>query len=294
MGNETARLDVYGIVTERIVARLEKGVVPWRRPWAGGGLPKNGVTRKEYRGVNVLLLGCQQYASPYWMSFKQVKERGGSVLRDEKASPCVYWNWMEIEDLDADGKPKKIPFLKYYNVFNTQQTTLADDPEYKLATSVNNPIAEAERIVAGMPDKPDVKHEGARACYSPMSDIVRMPPAPLFNSSAEYYSALFHELAHATGHERRLRRDGIASVSGFGSETYSKEELVAEMGAAFLCGESGISNAVIENQAAYIGNWLRRLKDDRKLIVHAAAAGQKAADYILGRKAQERGSEVAS
>ncbi len=276
MSNNT----VYELVTAKITEQLEHGVIPWRRPWTGGGAPRNAVSKREYSGVNVFLLGG--YSCPYWGSFKQIGDLGGNVLKGEKGSLCVFWKMLESEDeVDADGKAKKIPLLRYYTVFNIAQTTLADDPRFAIETKQHDRIAETERIAADMPNRPTIEDKESRAYYRPSSDVVNVPALKYFESGEEYYSTLFHELAHSTGHAKRLNREGINEVAAFGTATYSKEELIAEMSAAYLCASCGI-----EHSAAYIGGWLRKLKDDRRLVVFAAAAAQKAADYVLNRKGE--------
>lgn len=296
---------VYQIITDRIVSLLEQGTVPWQQPWSEArdekGNPvmaQNLVSRKPYRGVNAFLLSAMGYQSPFWLTFKQAQDLGGHVRKGEKACPVVFWKWLETEELNENGKAKQVPMLRYYSAFNVAQCE--DIPESKIpALSANTrehePVSEAERIVSAMPKRPEIKHGGARACYWPSWDRVDMPERGTFGTVQDYYSVLFHELTHATGHESRLARKGVAGTDGewsaFGSTPYAKEELVAEMGAAFLCGHAGIVERTIDNSAAYLANWLERLRNDNRLVVTAAAQAQKAADFILGVKHGE--SEVA-
>jgi len=151
----------------------------------------------------------------------------------------------------------------------------------KIETHEHDPIEAAERIIAGMPNPPEIQYAGSKAFYSPITDRITLPPRELFTSAEEFYATALHETVHSSGGQKRLARDSIVEAAPFGSPMYSLEELIAEMGAAFLCAEAGISPAVIENQAAYIQGWLKKLRDDRKLVIHAAAKAQKAADYIL-------------
>jgi antirestriction protein ArdC len=235
------------------------------------------------------LLACCKYESPYWLTFKQAKQLSGSVKKGEKSMPVVFWKWNEVEDAES-GKPKQVPILRYYNVFNLAQCELPEakqPPALEVETHDFSPIDACESLVREMPKAPAIKHDTVSAFYRPSSDQVHMPPAERFEKPGEYYSTLFHELTHATGHESRLHRDGICEVSPFGSRTYSKEELIAEMGAAFLCGHCGIEDTTIDNSAAYIQGWLKKLRGDSRLVVHAAAAAQKAADFILGRKDEQ-------
>ena len=279
-------MNVYEIITDRIVSQLEAGTAAWHKPWNGTQFhPRNLVSNRVYRGINPFLLACCKYESPYWLTFKQAKQLGGSVKKGEKSMPVVFWKWNEVEDAE-NGKPKQVPILRYYNVFNLAQCELPEEkqpPALEVETHEFSPIDACESLVREMPKAPAIKHDTVSACYRPSIDEVHMPPAERFENPAEYYSTLFHELTHATGHESRLHREGICEVAQFGSRTYSKEELIAEMGAAFLCGHCGIEDTTLDNSAAYIQGWLKKLRGDSRLVVHAAAAAQKAADFILGR-----------
>ena len=274
---------IYQMVTDRVAELLEKGVVPWQKPWAGGGHPANFISKKDYRGINTFLLGASGFSSRYWLSFKQVKSKGGTVKKGEHGSPCIFWKWIDLKETDETDKPKKIPFMRYYTVFNLEQTTGIDIPEVEKRDL--NPIAVCEKTIIDMPNAPFITHKESQAYYRPAEDTVNMPKSNLFRSDSAYYSTLFHELTHSTGHANRLDRHANDNCSHhFGSTDYSKEELVAEMGAAFLCGHCEIERETIDNSAAYIQSWLKRLRDDRKFLVSAAAKAQKAVDYILDRK----------
>lgn len=282
--------DVYQIVTDRIVRLLESGTVPWHRPWKGvNQWPQNFVSRKVYRGINLFLLNAVGYPSPFWLSFKQVQMLGGHVKKGEQSFPVVFWKILKEE---GDGEDKRIPFLRYHRVFNVAQCEGIKVPGIPGVEtgSAFQPIEKCEEIVAAMPKRPEIHHNGARASYSPSLDAVSIPEARLFDSSEKYYSTLFHELTHATGHVTRLNRKEITDPVRFGGDPYSREELVAEMGAAFLCGHCAIENMTIDQSASYIQEWLARLKEDRKLVVHAAAQAQKACDFILDvERAEEEG-----
>ncbi len=286
---------VYDVINSRIMELLQQGTVPWRKTWrgnTGSNQPKNLISKKEYRGINVFMLACQEYSSPYWLTFKQCSDKEGRVRKGEKSTPIVFWRWVDKKDSeDADSEETngkgKVPILRYYNVFNLCQVEgIEAPPTTETIINTFTPIERADQIVAGMPYKPEIKHGGNKACYSPMLDYVKLPIPEAFESPEEYYSTAFHELTHATGHASRVGRKGILEPSYFGSHEYSKEELVAEMGAAFLCGHAGIERT-IENSAAYIQGWLKALKNDKKLLVMAAAQGQRASDYILGRQGGE-------
>lgn len=279
---------VCDIITEAIISKLESGVIPWKKPWnASTQAPRNLLTGKPYRGINAFLLCSTCFASPYFLTFKQCSEKGGQVKAGERGFPVVFWSTVEVEDKET-GDEKSIPFMRYYTVFNVEQTTLPV-PALPQVEREFNPIEEAERIVAAMPNRPDIRHQQAKAFYSPSFDYINMPKQELFHSNPEYYSTLFHELGHSTGHSSRLARKGVTESSYFGSHEYSKEELVAEMAAAFLCAEAGIVQTTIDNSAAYIGGWLKALKskDNKAMVIHAASQAQKATDFILDRRPEE-------
>ncbi|MGH7953159.1 MAG: ArdC family protein [Limisphaerales bacterium] len=276
---------VYEQVTERMIALLEKGNVPWRKPWSvQTGLPRNLISKKPYRGINLFLLHSMQYESPFWLTYRQANELGGYVRKGEKACRVVFWKLREIED-EQTGEADKIPLLRFYYVFN-----IAQCDGLKNVPAVEPPMdapAMPEAIVATMPQRPPIKHGMALASYSPSADIVSMPNRERFEKQEGYYATLFHELIHSTGHAIRLNRSTLIESAGFGSNPYCREELIAEMGAAFLCGHAGIGETVLENSAAYVQNWLEQLKNDKRLIVQAAAQAQRAADFILGVKYDE-------
>jgi antirestriction protein ArdC len=291
-------MNTYEIVTERIVKLLEQGVIPWRRPWSAGGAPRNLVSKKVYRGVNFFLLSATKYVSPYWLTLRQANELGGSVRKGEHGEIVVFWkveNGRKKEDesetdaterIDESDKSRRRFVLRFYRVYNLEQCELPQavtDKLPKIETYQHDPIEAAERIIANMPNPPAIEYGGTKAFYSPSADRITLPPRELFSSAEEFYATLNHEAAHSTGHPKRLNRDSIAEAAPFGSPTYAAEELIAELSAAYLCAEAGISPAVIENEAAYLQGWLAKLKSDRRLIVIAAAKAQKAADYILNR-----------
>jgi len=270
----------YDRITERIVNLLSQGTVPWHKPWqVKTGLPRNLVSQKPYRGINVFLLMAMNYESPHWLTLRQANLLGGQIKPGEKSCPVVFWKPMPVKDKET-GEERKIPFLRLYHVFNVAQCAgLKHLPPAGEAALVQTLPAE---IVARMPQPPVIKHGMAMASYSPAEDTVGMPNRERFNAEADYHATLYHELVHSVGHEKRLKRAGIVDRNGYGSEPYGKEELIAELGSAFLCGYTGIVDRTISRSAAYIEGWLKALKQDKTLIVHAAAQAQKAADYILG------------
>ncbi len=284
-------MDIYAMVTDKIISLLEKGVVPWRRPWTSTGLPRNLVSKKPYRGVNVFLLSASKYISPFWLTMRQANELGGHIRKGEESTAVVFWKIEDAkrsaEDLDAEEAEKKTRrrfLLRFYRVWNLEQCELPQavlDMLPKMETHQHDPIEAVEKIIAGMPNPPEIVRCGSQAFYSPFTDRITLPPRELFISAEEEAATETHELVHSSGSEKRLAREGICEAASFGSPVYSKEELVAELGAAYLCAEAGISNAVIANQAAYLAGWLKQLRDNRKLLIHAAAQAQRAADYIL-------------
>lgn len=294
----TERRDIYSEVTDTIVAALEQGTIPWHRPWSAAeqSLPVSVSTGKLYRGINPFLLQLagqtKGYASPWWGTFKALQERGGSVRKGEKGTLVVFWKRLVVattpEERAATGKDKKaIPMLRHYNVFNAEQ---ADGmPEKYAAQKIDHgpdfdPITAAEVIADGYKGGPVVyQHEGgARAFYRPSTDAVHMPARWQFDGAEEYYSTLFHELTHSTGHSSRLNRPTLLESHSFGDANYSREELVAEMGAAMLAGVAGIHQTTVPNSAAYVAGWLKALRGDKKLVVSAGGQAQRAADHILG------------
>lgn len=287
-------LDIYKAVTDRILELLDQGTVPWRQPFKRGsggesGMPKNLISDKEYRGINVFLLAVtamlEGYDSPYWLTFKQARDRDAHVRKGEKGSLVIFWKQYATKD-KTTGEPIKVPVMRHYTLFNTNQCEGLELPtppeaEHDAEETPFEPIVEAMAIVDGYKDAPRIEHQSGRAFYRPPKDLVSLPEPREFVDRESYYATLFHELVHSTGHSKRLDRGIDTKIAPFGSKDYSKEELVAEMGAAFLAAASGISPPTIEQSAAYIESWRKKLKGDKKLVVQAAGAGQKAADWIL-------------
>lgn len=276
---------VYEVITDRILGMLNAGVVPWRQPWAAQGAPKNLISKKEYRGMNVLLLACQSYTQPWWLTINQCKKLGGRVQAEEmkKSTPIIFWKIGKRANRTT-GKEEKSFVLRYYKVWNVAQCEGMDDkvPAAPEADKVVEPIQACEDLVKLYKTIPPIDHGGSRAFYAPTFDRIGMPERSSFHGAEEYYSTLFHELVHSTGHKDRLDREGITNPIRFASHDYSFEELVAECGAAFLCGKAGIENRTLENSAAYIATWMKKLKSEPKWLVEAASKATKAADYIQG------------
>ena len=290
-------MNVYELVTAKIVERLEEGVIPWQKCWTSGPA-KSLTTGKEYRGLNSLLLRMREYSSRYWVTFKQARKAGGHVKKNEKATPVVYWHWRtpeEMAKLKAEGKTTApapcYPFIAW--VFNLDQTEGLERPADDVPAAKNYPLEEAEKIVAGMPKPPEIRYGASlNPCYRAMLDVVEMPNMGQFEDGEHFYAALLHELAHATGHPSRLNR--FEKAEGDREERYGYEELVAELGAAFLSVTCGLDNSSrLDDASAYLAGWLKALRDDQKLLLHAAGAAQRAADFILGKEREEEGRAAA-
>lgn len=282
-------MTVYEIVTNKIIECLNQGVVVWQKDWLS--VPySNYCNKKAYQGINQLLLFAQSilrkknFKSPYWMTWNQIKKLNGSVLKEEKASIIIHYDFKIIEEeiINQDNKKeiseKKISFLKYYSVFNYEQTKGIPEIEF----NKNEYKKSCEDVINNMAEKPVIRY-GVNPAYSPSNDFIIMPSLNYFKSSNGYYSTVFHELIHWTGHKTRLNRFNGESLK-FGSAVYSKEELIAELGSSFLCHIAGIEKEIIKNQASYIKGWLEVLNNDKRLIITASSLAQKGVNFILGIK----------
>jgi antirestriction protein ArdC len=265
----------YQQITNRIIRAIEtEGLLPWRKPWRAES-PRN-IRGNNYRGINRLVLSIQPYADPRWVTFKQVSELGGKVRRGEHGTPVLFWT--EVEDEDAPENKKRLLARCYY-VFNAEQTEglqlapLSGPTDESLCSTV-------EALASTMCPCVEVHRKGTAACYSPLEDVVVMPRAELFDSAEAFEQTLAHELIHATGHSTRLARKEVCDPIQFGSDPYAREELVAELGAAFLTADLGIHSDV-EQSASYVAGWLKALKSDKSLVITAASCAQKAVDFIL-------------
>ena len=276
-------IDVYQIINGKIIEQLEKGTIPWRKPWAGAGLPINIISKRHYRGINMMLLAMADYEHNQFLSFKQVHDLGGRVKQGEKGHMVVYWNQVdakedETEQQAGSTEQKKKSILRYYYVFNIAQCENIPD-KYLPKERETHELPSCESIVSAMPHCPPIRHKENSAFYNFKEDFVNMPKKRSFKNDESYYSTLFHELVHSTGHESRLKRDTLMQMAEFGGEVYSQEELVAEMGTCYLQSFAGITS-----QFQYIQGWLSKLKNDKRFIFQAAKAAQKATDYILNVK----------
>lgn len=283
--------DIYQMITDRIIEQLENGVIPWRKPWTGAGPAYNRVSGKCYSLANQILLPERGE----WATFKQWQEAGGHVKKGEKASFCIFWKLYEKKKKDAsdDEKPEYLPVLRYYNVFHISQV---EGVEAKKAEGEPHRIkgiellhdSGADAIITNYIQRTGIKMTeklGSRAFYSPTTDAVTVPEKAQFENQHEWYSTCFHELVHSTGHPDRLNR--LEKGAKFGSASYSKEELTAEIGAAALMNLCELEQPqTFENTAAYIDSWLTVLRQDKKAIISAASRAEKAMNFILGKEVQ--------
>lgn len=287
------KTDLYTRITSRIIADLEQGVRPWHRPWSvshtAGRITRplrhNGI---PYQGINVVMLWSASvlkgYACPLWLTFKQALELGGNIRKGERGELVVYADRITRTETDTKGEEveKSIPFLKGYTVFNAEQCDGLPAHYYSRAEAPALPLAQridaADRFFAAT--GADIRHGGTRAYYAEGADFVQMPPFETFQDAESHAATLAHEMTHWTKHPRRLARD-MGRVK-WGDEGYAREELVAELGAAFLCADLGITPDVRPDHAAYIASWLEVLKGDKRFIFTAASHAQRAADYLHG------------
>jgi antirestriction protein ArdC len=282
--SSSKKVDVYAIVTDRIIELLEKGTIPWQKSWTDAGIPMNLLSKRSYRGINLWLLLSLNYDVNLFLTWDQLKKVGASVKQGEHGHMVVFWKTPNKIDTieEKENDKKQMPLLRYYKVFNVQQIRdLPTDLVLPELEKEHKPIASCEEIVTHMLNKPEIRHKDQGAYYHRIEDYVNMPRKKSFKDAESYYCTLFHELVHSTGHEKRLNRKSITEMAEFGSETYSFEELIAELGAAFLCSSAGTLINQISDSAAYIKGWLSKLKNDKRFIIQASGAAQKAVDYIL-------------
>ena len=284
---QTTHKDVYQMVTDRIIDALSNGTVPWQKPWRESGLPRNAITNRPYRGINMLLLNSLGYEHNLFLTYNQVnKELNGKIKQGEHGHIVTYWNTDKnktnnaaAENADDDSGVKKKAFLRYYTVFNVSQCENIPEKYLQPQREVRV-IPTCEEVVAGMPKPPEIKHKQNKAFYDALLDFINMPKKTSFTSDEGYYSTLFHELIHSTGHHTRLARKNLIEMAEYGSTPYSHEELVAEIGTCFLQSFTGLE-CEFENSAAYIFGWLKVFEHNKSILVSAASMAQKAVDFIL-------------
>lgn len=283
-------MKVAEIITNKIIEELEKGIIPWNKPWTGQGRCINYVSRKSYSFLNEMLLN----KPGEYLTFKQVQDKGGKVKKGAKSNIVVFWHIHVVTEKDQNGKEvtKKIPLLRYYNVFHIDQT---EGIESKLTGNEKQfiPVENAENDVVAYFEKYGIKFNhvaGDKAFYRPSTDEVVLPLKKQFKNEPSYYEVLFHETIHSTGHKSRLNR--LSDIAAFGSHEYSKEELVAEIGASIMGNLYGIENPeTFKNNVAYIQSWLGVLKNDKNFIISASSKAQKAVEMIQGKSVNEEPEE---
>ena len=290
---------IVAIINSKILEQLEKGVVVWKQTWTGTSAT-NLVSKKPYKGINRWFLNSFNFPSPYFVSFKQAKQLGGNVKRGERGLPVVFWKIQKTKKVvDGVEVEDTFPLLRYYTVFNVSQCEGLDSKIPKGEVKDNCPLLECENIINAYIKREEITYNlgGDRAFYVPSLDSVNVPTLSSFVSSEAFYSVNFHEIVHSTGHSRRLNRSGVTNVQSFASHEYSKEELIAEFGASYLCGVAGIENQTIENSGAYISHWLRVLKesDNKEWLISAGSQAEKSVTFILeGRGESLDGGEAES
>lgn len=292
MKTKIKNTDTYQRITDFVIQQLEKGNVIWQQGWNSLGLPKNIITNHIYQGWNVFLLNFitlyYKFKTPYFLTYVQAMQAGGTIRRGQTGFPVVWWATMQDKDsvkkVDGELQTKTFRVPKCHTVFNIDQTHGIEFPKVEeLFRSHSEKIHACDEIINNMPGRPLIKHRGDKAYYNRATDIITLPHVEIFHSDEAYYKTKFHELAHSTGHRSRLNREELVKSDGFGNELYSKEELTAELTAAFLCALCEIEQQTIINSAAYIQGWLNILRNDKRLILKAASQAQAAADFILNK-----------
>lgn len=276
-------MNVYEAITSEIIKKLEEGVIPWQKPYVGVDLPPmNFKTKNYYHGINTLLLWMAGGRSPYWLTYKQAQELDGQVKKGAKGKRILFAKMVKYED--SDGKEKDKAIYRYSTVFNLSDIEGIECPHIEEKKEDSNNlkyIENCEKAIQQMKDEnkiPEiVEHNNLIACYTPALDVIKTCPMQDYVSSEAYYATIFHEIIHSTGHSSRLNRK---MNTGMQSKDYAKEELIAEIGACFLCSITGIKTKVIDNNAAYIKSWLKQLNDDPSLVVSASSKAQKAMDWL--------------
>ncbi|MEM6342936.1 MAG: zincin-like metallopeptidase domain-containing protein [Bacteroidota bacterium] len=282
-------MSVYQTITNRIIEALEQGVVPWQKNWQGFGPSRNFATGHVYRGINALMTQLSPHPLPYFLTFRQVKALGGSVNKGAKSLPILFWKVL-LKDASGQSIPpaqaqeredlEKRFIGRLYRVFNIAYCSGID---YELPERPElDPIPQCEALLEAIDDFPQIQHGGDHALYQSAQDQIRMPLMQQFQSAEAYYATLWHEVVHSTGHAQRLSRKGIVEPTKFGSDLYAEEELIAEIGTAYLCNHCGIETKdLIDNTHAYLQGWLTKLQSDTRFIFRAANEAQKAVEYLL-------------
>ena len=273
--------DIYQQITDKIIIALEAGTAPWVKPWATLGAPRNAITKREYSGINTVLLAMAEFSSNQWLTYNQAKDAGGQVRKGEKGTTVVFFKPLNIKDKNSEEADKIIPLLKTFTVFNTQQIDSLPD---KFSQTISPQISEFEDNEAAelMLSQAEIRYGSNRACFIPSRDEIHLPTKTEFKSVSDFYATALHELTHWTGHTNRLARDFNGR---FGDASYAFEELVAELGAAFLCAHCGVDGQL--QHSSYIAGWLKVLKNDKKAIFTAAAAARRSTEFVTQEEQEE-------
>ena len=259
------RQEIYNEINTKLLTLLKQGTLPWRKSWKTG-IPTNLKSKRPYQGINYISLSMLNYASPYYVTYKQCEEMGGRIKPGQKGNIIIFWKIVEVPTNDESEDVRSVPYIRYTYAFNITQTTLYRDEIIK-------PARDHSDIISGITKDVMIRHNTMKCFYSPGEDVIYIPNVNMFDSEKEYYSALFHEAIHATGNKNRLNR--------FSTIDKVKEELVAEIGSSYLCSIVGIAPSTIDNQAAYIASWIKRAATDKTLFTSAAILAQHAVDYIM-------------
>jgi antirestriction protein ArdC len=274
--------DIYTTITNKIIEALEAGTAPWVKPWASLGAPRNAITKREYSGINTILLAMTTFSSNQWLTYNQARAAGGQVRKGEKGTTVVFFKPLTIKDKSEQAEDEKvIPLLRSFTVFNTQQIEGLPESFIQTIKPQINEFADnetAEMLLV----QANITHGSNRACFIPSRDEIHLPNKTEFKNVSDYYATALHELTHWTGHKSRLARD----FSGrFGDGAYAFEELIAELGAAFLCASSGVDGQLQHD--SYIASWLKVLKNDKKAIFTAAAAARKSTEFLTRQEEEQ-------
>lgn len=270
--------NIYELVTDEIIGQLENGIIPWHIPWSKAGIPKNLLTNKPYRGVNVLLLAMLGFKRNYFLTFEQVQYVGGSVKKGEKSQIVIFWKW---DTAKSSKKPPK-PILTYYRVFNISQCVNIPTELLKPIDTCSEFSFEAcDMILSQMPNSPKIEHWENIAYYNPSLDLINVPDIEYFADSQMYYVLLFQKLVQSTGHKTRLNRKGIVGYSAYKEDAYSQEVLISEIGAWYIQSLTGLSSVCMSITEKDIEGWMKKLQEDVKCMTYACTLAEKATDYIL-------------
>jgi antirestriction protein ArdC len=271
---------LYDEINDRIIEKLKSGVLPWRKSWKYG-VPQNYITKRTYKGINYLNLCFEDFPSQYYLTYLQCKDKGGFVNKGAKSKSIIYW---KISELENDGTVKRVPFLRLSNVFNLSQTTLYEGVEEEVGAAPS--LTNCQEIIANISDKPIIKNNFNRCYYNQTDDYISIPRMSDFDSDGEYFSSLFHELAHYSGHSKRLNRfaDNLSTA---------EEELVAELTSSYLCAVTGISNNTLDNQTAYLDSWISTMQGDSMFIVRASNHAKKASNWLLNYQHEQVNQSIA-